>query len=102
MVKSLDNSVLVGTGKPTMNYVLAVLTLFNSGVSSVEIKARGKAISRAVDVAEIIRNRFLPEASLGKIRIGTVFLDEEGSDRRSAVSEMVITLRLDQGKKKAK
>ncbi len=41
-----------------MNYVLAVLTQFNSGATEVSIKARGRAISRAVDVAEIVRKRF--------------------------------------------
>ena len=53
-----DNTVFVGN-KPVMNYVLAVVTQFNNGASEVAIKARGKAISRAVDTAEIALNRFL-------------------------------------------
>lgn len=65
-----DNTVLIGN-KPTMNYVLAVVTLFNGGQSSVRIKARGRAISRAVDVAEIVRNRFVREAKVAAITIGT-------------------------------
>jgi len=44
--------VLIGR-KPVMNYVLACITLFHSGAKEVNIKARGRAISRAVDVAEI-------------------------------------------------
>ncbi len=55
-----DNIIYVGN-KPVMNYVLAVVTQFNNGANEVLIKARGRAISRAVDVAEIARNRFLTE-----------------------------------------
>jgi len=43
-----SNSVLIGR-KPVMNYVLACITLFHSGAKEVSIKARGRAISRAVD-----------------------------------------------------
>ncbi len=42
-----DNTVFIGK-KATMNYVLAVVTQFNSGHNEVVIKARGRAISRAV------------------------------------------------------
>ena len=56
-----NNTIFVGS-KPVMNYVLAVVTQFNEGSDSVLIRARGKAISRAVDAAEIVRNRFVPEA----------------------------------------
>ena len=52
-----ENTVFVGN-KPVMNYVLAVVTQFNNGAETVAIKARGKAISRAVDTAEISLNRF--------------------------------------------
>lgn len=55
-----DNSVLVGK-KPAMNYVLAVVTQFNNGAKTVRIKARGNAISRAVDVAEIVKSRFIQD-----------------------------------------
>jgi len=54
-----SNEVRVGK-KPVMNYVLATLTLLNQGVDRIEIKARGRAISKAVDTVEIVRNRFLP------------------------------------------
>lgn len=84
-----ENAVFVGT-KPAMNYVLAVLTQFNSGVTEVSIKARGKATSRAVDVAEIVRNRFLPDIQVKDIKISTEKVD---SDRgQSNVSAIEITL----------
>ena len=57
MQQTKENTVFVGT-KPVMNYVLAVVTQFNNGAQEVAIKARGKAISRAVDTAEIALNRF--------------------------------------------
>lgn len=72
-----DNTVFIGK-KPTMNYVLAVVTQFNGGTNDVVIKARGKAISRAVDVAEIVRHRFIREAQVKDIRIDTEVLGGEG------------------------
>lgn len=49
-----ENVIFIGS-KPVMNYVLAVVTQFNGGADHVSLKARGKAISRAVDTAEIVR-----------------------------------------------
>ena len=73
-----ENIVYVGN-KPVMNYVLAVVTQMNGGIPEVSIKARGRAISRAVDVAEIVRNRFITDAELGTINIRTEeILNNEG------------------------
>lgn len=73
-----ENTVYIGK-KPTMNYVLAVVTQFNSGSDEVVIKARGRSISKAVDVAEITRNRFVQDAKLMDIKISTEELEgEEG------------------------
>jgi DNA-binding protein len=74
-----DNTVYIGR-KPTMNYVLAVVTQFNTGDGNVVIKARGKAISRAVDVAEIVRNRFVTDASIKDIKISTESLKREDGE----------------------
>ena len=73
-----DNVVFVGK-KPTMSYVLAVITQFSDGAKEVHVKARGKSISRAVDVAEVVRNRFIPEIK-HSIEIGTekIQAQEEG------------------------
>ncbi len=84
-----DNVVYIGT-KPVMNYVLAVVTQFNNGAKEVTIKARGKAISRAVDVAEVTRNRFLAESDVKNIRIAT---EKVASDKgKSNVSTMEIVM----------
>jgi len=71
-----DNTVFVGN-KPVMNYVLAVVTQFNNGASEVAIKARGKAISRAVDTAEIALNRFLENVSKKEIITSTEIIDTD-------------------------
>ncbi len=84
------NTVYIGK-KPTMNYVLAVVTQFNTGKAEVVVKARGRSISRAVDVAEIVRNRFVPGSKVRDVRIATEKLT--GDDGRTAsVSSIEIFL----------
>ena len=65
-----ENTVYIGK-KATMNYVLAVVSQLNSGCDNVCIKARGRAISRAVDVAEIVRNRFVQGLNYKDVKITT-------------------------------
>ena len=85
-----ENTIFVGN-KPPMSYVLAVVTQFNGGSDEVVIKARGRAISRAVDTAEITRNRFVQNAKIKEIKIGTESItNEEG--RSSNVSSIEISL----------
>lgn len=85
-----DNVVYVGT-KEVMSYVLAVTTQFNEGSDEVVLKARGRAISRAVDAAEIVRNRFLTNLDILDITTGTEEVErEEGGT--SNVSSISITL----------
>ena len=89
------NTVYIGS-KPVMNYVLAVITSF-SGTDTKEItlKARGRAITTAVDVAEVTRHRFLKELKIGKISIGTEEMpprEGEGEGRPRMVSTIEITL----------
>ncbi len=89
--KTDDNVIFVGK-KPPMSYVLAVVTQFNtSGSDEVVIKARGRSISTAVDTAEIVRNRFVTDATIKEIKIGTESVtNEEG--RTSNVSSLEICL----------
>ena len=68
--KAGDNAIYIGN-KPAMAYVLAVVTQFGSGLNEVNVKARGRAISRAVDVVEIVRNRFAKDAKIKDIKLGT-------------------------------
>jgi len=85
--------VFIGS-KPPMDYVLAVITrLSASNAKEVILKARGRAITTAVDVAEITRNRFLKDLKINKITIGTEEMPpREGENRARMVSTMEITL----------
>jgi DNA-binding protein len=85
-----DNIIYVGN-KPVMNYVLAVVTQFNNGADEVLIKARGRAISRAVDVAEISRNRFLSEVNIKDIAISTESLSTETGETNVSAIEITVT-----------
>ena len=80
-----DNTVYVGK-KGTMGYVLAVVTQFNNGAKDVTVKARGKLISRAVDVVEIVRHRFMPDAKVDNITISTEELTSEDGSRNKVSS----------------
>jgi DNA-binding protein Alba len=81
-----------------MNYVLACITFFHGGAKDVSIKARGRSISRAIDVAEVVRHRFLPDVKIKAITIGTdQFLsmdqeEENNSQGGTNVSTIEITL----------
>ena len=87
-----DNSMLIGV-KPFMNYVTGVVMQFTTkGATSVVIKARGKFIYRAVDVAEVVRKRFLmDQVDVKDIKIGSEeFKNRE--DKTVRVSSIEITL----------
>jgi len=85
-----DNTVFVGN-KPVMNYVLAVVTQFNNGAEEVAIKARGKAISRAVDTAEIALNRFLENVSKKEIFTSTEMIDTDTGKTNVSSIEIVLS-----------
>ncbi|BBL68462.1 DNA/RNA-binding protein albA [Methanoculleus chikugoensis] len=84
-----DNTVFVGN-KPVMNYVLAVVTQFNNGAEEVAIKARGKAISRAVDTAEIALNRFLANVDKKEIFTSTEMIDTDTGKTNVSSIEIVL------------
>jgi DNA-binding protein len=86
-----SNIIFVGN-KPPMNYVTAIMAVLNSGsFTEVLLKARGNAISRAVDAAEITRNRFMTNLEVKKIDIGTEPVTNEDG-RKSNVSSIEICL----------
>jgi DNA-binding protein len=91
--KSEEHSIFIG-GKPFMNYVTGVTIQFNQGAKEVTIKARGKFISKGVDVAEVARRKFLTDKniSIENISIGSEeFENKEG--RMVNVSVIEITLK---------
>jgi DNA-binding protein len=86
-------TVFIGN-KPPMSYVLAIITsLSSSNAKEITLKARGRAISTAVDAAEITRRRFIKDLKVSKIAIGTEEMPaREGENRARMVSTMEITL----------
>ena len=88
-----NNTIFVGS-KPVMNYVLAVVTQFNEGSQCVCIRARGRAISRAVDTAEIVRNRFVPNAIIRDINISTEEIENFDSE---STNVSIIEILIDKG-----
>ena len=83
------STILVGS-KNVMSYVLACVTLFNKGATEVTIKARGRLINKAVDVAEITRHRFISELKMSITTGTTTVQTEKGTDLN--VSTIDITL----------
>lgn len=90
-----DNSIFIGN-KPFMNYVTSVVMQFTTKeASEVIVKARGKFISRAVDVSEVATKRFLADQiDVKGINIGSEgFENEDGKNIRVSTIEIVLTKR---------
>ena len=88
-----DNVVFIGP-KPFMNYVTSVVMQFTSkGSNEVIIKARGKFINRAIDVAEVVRKKFLKDKNVGlkEIKIDSEELENK-EGKKINVSIIEITL----------
>lgn len=88
--QEVNNMVFVGK-KGAMAYVLAVITQFGEGTKEVTIKARGKSISRAVDVAEIVRNKS-EDVKIASIDISTEEVETEDG-RPLKISAIAIKLK---------
>lgn len=84
-----DNVVLIGR-KPVMNYVTACITFFNSGEKQVIVKARGRAISRAVDTIELLHRAFIKDLEIKHIAIDTEELVRVEGGQKSNISTMEI------------
>ncbi len=75
-----------------MNYVLACLTQIQNGGEGITVKARGKAISRAVDVAQILTKRFATDIKVKSIAINTEQVKSNVSGEMNNVSSIEIKL----------
>lgn len=84
------DTVFIGK-KPLMAYATAVMMHFNAGQNHLTVKARGKSISHAVDVVEVVRRRFF-QGKLGikEVRIGSEVLGEAGETRNVSTIEIVL------------
>ncbi len=80
--RTKENIVFIG-GKPFMNYVTGVVMQFTTNnAPEVVIKARGKFISKAVDVAEVARKRFLKESNISVKEIKIDSEEFENKERK--------------------
>jgi DNA-binding protein len=70
------------------------MILFKSGQETILVKARGQSISRAVDVVEVLKNRFMPSVKVEEIKIGTEQMQSEERNTPSNVSTIEIALKL--------
>jgi DNA-binding protein len=86
-----SNVIFVGK-KPAMSYVLACVTQFNDGRDEIMLRARGRAISHAVDVAEIVKNKFVINSEVKNVTIGTEEVESEQGEKLN-VSSIEIVLR---------
>lgn len=85
-----ENAVYVGR-RPTMNYVMATMMILNKG-EKCTVKARGRAISHAVDVCEILRNRFLKGTEYDEIRLSTEVLEGENGQTNNVSSIEIVLI----------
>jgi len=88
--KRAENVVFIGR-KPLMNYVVACVISFNVGANEVTLKARGRAISRAVDAVELLKRVFIKELEIKSIETGTEEMVRPEGKRN--VSTIEITVR---------
>lgn len=94
--KEDENTVFIGS-KPFMNYVTGVVMQFTTkGSSEVIVKARGKFISRAVDVAEVTTKRFLKEQN---IEVKDIKIDSEEFENKEGKKVNVSTIEITLAKK---
>jgi len=77
--------------KPTMNYVVACVTLFNTGVPEVMVRARGQSITKAVEVVDMLKRAFLKNVIIESVDIGT---EEIKRDDGSIASLSIIEIML--------
>lgn len=84
-----SNIVLVGR-KPVMNYVVACITCFNQGFHNITLRARGPAISKAVDTVEILRRAFVQGLKMDEVKIGSEIFEKNGKKFNVSIIEMVL------------
>jgi len=83
--------VIVGRSKPILNYVTACVTIFNRGEKQVILRARGEAINIAVEVVQLLKNRFIDDISILKILIdGETITTKEGRLLNLPVLEIIL------------
>jgi DNA-binding protein Alba len=89
---SIDETVpviIVGNSKPALNYITAIITVFNKGYPKIRVRARGKAIAHAVEVVQLLRTSFV-----GDVEIAGWKIDKETIKRENGGSVNLPVLEL--------
>jgi DNA-binding protein len=79
----MENDIIFVGKKPVMSYVRAILTHMNSGNNKVIIKARGSAISTAVDISQVTIHKFMKDLKLSNVELGTEELEDKDGKKRN-------------------
>jgi len=89
--RKMDDNVIYVGKKGVMNYVMAAITQLNKGEKEIHVKARGRSISKAVDVVQLLKNRFETDIKIVKIDIDTeeVEADEGGKINVSTIDIVI-------------
>ncbi len=89
--EEMKNTIYIGR-KGTMSYCLIVVTVFNKGADKCIIKARGRSISKAVDVAEISTRKFLPElVEIDNVQIGSEEIETDTGLKTVSTIDITLT-----------
>ena len=84
-----QDTILIGK-KPIMAYATAVMMHYNTGAKKLTLKARGRAISTAVDVAEVVNNRFFQGGLAKNVHLGTEIVGEGQDARNVSTIEIIL------------
>lgn len=89
--EEIRNNIIAIGRKPIDRYVTACITLFNEGKKEVIFRARGKSISKCIEVIELLRKSFMKDCFIKKISIGS---DEKilENGRKKYISYIEITI----------
>lgn len=86
-------TVIVGQSKPLLNYVTACITMFNGGAHKVVLRARGEAINVSVDVAQMLKKRFMSNVQISNITIdGESVTSKDGRQLNLPVIEIELSV----------
>ena len=84
--------VIVGRGKPLLNYGTACITSFNAGRQELTLRARGDAINSSVEVVRLLKSKFIPDLEISDAKISSDHLkSKEGRSLNLPVLELVLS-----------
>lgn len=90
MPKTENNLIRIGK-KPLMSYVVACVTLFNSGINKIIVRARGRAITKAVDVVQMLRRSFFKGLIVNSMEVGSDDFKFQGRDLTVSTIEIILS-----------